>query len=230
MKSVNLIPTPRRQAKRRRKHRRAGVAACAGYTALLACAVGVAHLLWSGATEAVDERLAAADADIQRLQRQGADARAELASARATVEANRTVSEQPDWSVLLALLASKTSESKPGEDVVLRSLSIAPPFAPAAAASPAGSAGAKVMPEVALEILGIGRTPVAVSQHVLRLEQTGLFSKVALVDTGREAYLRGNAIAFRLQCTFGEPRQTSTSTAAPTPPALTGLETGGINR
>jgi hypothetical protein len=104
-----------------------------------------------------------------------------------------------------------------------------------------------VIPDVALEILGVGRTPVAVSQHVLRLEQTGLFSKVALVDTGREAYLNGNAIAFRLQCTFGDPRQQQQSQHAhqqqvgsgPMPgfaggagerAAVTAAEAGGVSR
>jgi hypothetical protein len=141
MKSVNLIPAPRRDAKRRRKVRNACAAACGGYAAALACAVGVAHLLWSGASAALDGQLASADAEIQRLERQGGDARAELATARATIEANRTVSEQPDWSVLLVLLAKET-----GEDVVLRSISIAPPFVPSAPPPPSGTPAAAAAP------------------------------------------------------------------------------------
>jgi hypothetical protein len=229
MKSVNLIPGPRRDAKRRRRHRNTCVAACGAYAAVLACAVGVARIVWGGAAvvEELGTRIETAEKDIHRLERQTADARVELATARATVEANRTVAGQPDWSVLLGLLAKTT-----GDDVVLRAVSIAPPpnvAGPAPVA--AGTAGAnatqpKAMPDVVLDVGGIGRSQLAVSQHVLRLEQTGLFSKVTLLDTGREAYLNGNAIAFRLQCTFGDrPAQ-----PAATIPAVTAAETGGITR
>jgi hypothetical protein len=51
----------------------------------------------------------------------------------------------------------------------------------------------------------------------LRLEQTGLFSKVTLLDTGREAFNNTNVIAFRLQCQFGEPRQPVASAGGTNP-------------
>src|SRR3954465_2261943 len=114
MKSVNLIPGPRRDAKRRRKHRKVCAAACGAYGLLLAAAGGAAHFVGPGSGESLNERLALADNDIRRYERQVNDSRVELNAARATVEANRTVAEQPDWSVLLALLGSVK-----GEDVVL---------------------------------------------------------------------------------------------------------------
>jgi Tfp pilus assembly protein PilN len=230
MKSVNLIPAPRRDAKRRRRHRTTCTAACGAYAAVLACAVGVARIVWGSAavTEELDGRIATAEKDIQRLERQTADARVELATARATVEANRTVAGQPDWSVLLALLAKTI-----GDDVVLRTVSLAPPPNVAAAPAPgtpgASATAVNAMPDVVLDIGGIGRSQLAVSQHVLRLEQTGLFSKVTLLDTGREPYLNGNAIAFRLQCTFGD-RPAQPAAPAVAAPAVTAAETGGISR
>jgi hypothetical protein len=227
MKSVNLIPAPRRDSKRRRKHRNVCAAACGAYGVVLACALGVAHLMWSGAGAKLDEELASADAAIERAQRQADDCRAELTAARATVEANRTVAEQPDWSVLLALLATTT-----GDDVVLRSVVVAPQAAtPSAltsgqAAAAAKSAAPAAAPEVVLEVHGVGRTQLAVQQHALRVEQTGLFAKVAVLDTGREPYLMQDAIAFRLQCTFGEPKQQSISQTG----ALSATDTGATTK
>ena len=46
MKSVNLIPAPRRDAKRRRRHHCICVAACGAYAIALACALGITQLAW----------------------------------------------------------------------------------------------------------------------------------------------------------------------------------------
>jgi hypothetical protein len=224
MKTVNLIPTPRRDAKRRRTQRLACAAVCGAYALLLGCAVGVMHLVTpTGGAESVEARLAAVDRDIERMDREAAAARSELAVARASVEANRTVAEQPDWSILLALLAETT-----GDDVVLRSISMAPP--PPVAATP----GAKPAPpqDVVLDVAGIGRTPLSVSHHVLKMEETGLFSKVVLLEHNREAFLNDNAIAFRIQCTFGEPLGPRLKTAGQPArqPALSAADNGGVTR
>ena len=210
MKSVNLIPAPRRDAKRRRRQRNACLAVCGAYAALLAGAVGMAHVAFSGTGRALDEQLGAAEADVRRIEQGAEHARRELASARATIEANRTVAEQPDWSVLLALLAKTTSD-----DVILRGVTIAPPIMSASQASAAARAANAGPPDAVLEVMGVGRTQLAVSRHVLRMEQTGLFSKVMLVDTGRESFLKETAIGVRLQGTFGEPRQTQTALPKP---------------
>lgn len=237
MKSVNLIPAPRRDAKRRKRHRRACAVACGVYGVALALAVGVTQLVWRTSGEELDEQLAGTNTAIQRLEHQGADARSELTAVRATFEANRIVAEQPDWSILLSLLSNTR-----GDDVVLKTVTIAPPATLAAAnggggAAPAASSS-KTTPDFALEITGIGRTPLAVSQHVLRLEQTGLFSKVTLLDTGREAFLNENSVAFRLQCTFGESRakgavnasQSPAVVSTPKAPEVTNADAEGITR
>jgi hypothetical protein len=229
MKPINLIPAARRDAKRRRKQRNACAIACCAFGALLGCAVGAARLMFAGdGGQPLGARLAATEAEIDRYQQQSTAARAELAAAKATIEANRTVAEQPDWSILLALLAKTT-----GDDVVLRSVLVAPPppGTPAAAAPTPNKSGATpATPEVALELTGVGQTQLAVSQHVLRLEQTGLFSKVTLLDTNREAYVNSNVIGFRLQCQFGEPRQPVSAQLISPPPrgtALTTIDAGG---
>jgi hypothetical protein len=227
MKSINLIPAARRDAKRRRKHTTVCVAACCAYGVVLLGALAVVHVVFSGeGGEPLSARLTSTDAEIDRYQQQTAAARIELAAARATIEANRMVAEQPDWSILLALLATTTRD-----DVVLRSVLIAPPpNAPVPAMTAAKPGSAPAAPEVVLELTGVGQSQLAVSQHVLRLEQTGLFSKVTLLDTNREAYVNSNVIAFRLQCQFGEPRQPLGSQLPHTPGnGLTAADSGGIN-
>jgi hypothetical protein len=70
-----------------------------------------------------------------------------------------------------------------------------------------------------------------VQRHVLRVEETGLFSRVALVDTGRETFLDGDAIGFKLQCNFGEPRRlVQQHTDVPAVPAVSATDPGGITQ
>ncbi len=233
MKTTNLIPTPRREAKRRRGQRNACAAACGAYALLLAASLGVAHLVGPGGSESVEARLAAVEQDTTRLERETAAARAELSAARSTLEANRTVAEQPDWSILMGLLARLT-----GEDVVLRSISVAPSVASQNVAP--GKAPA-VPAETVLEVAGVGRSPLSVSRHVLKLEGTGLFAKVVLLEHNREPYLNNNAIVFRVQCTFGDPatahrlpqwqQPPQLHKALPEPqPSLSSVDPGGATR
>jgi hypothetical protein len=210
MKSVNLIPASRRDAKRRRKQQTFCAITCGAYGLLLACGIGAAHMLLAADGDSLESRLKSVDGEVSRLNVVTADVLSELTTSRATIEANRTVAEQPDWSILLTLLGATK-----GDDVVIRSVIIGPS---APGTTPALAAGKA--PEVALEVMGIARSQLAVSQHVLRLEQTSLFSKVSLLDTNRESFLEGDAIAFRLQCHFGEAPKHSQ--------AFTGTDAGGI--
>ena len=106
--------------------------------------------------------------------------------------------EQPDWSLLLALL-SRTL----GDQAVLRSVGLE--YAPEAFEETAPSApeAPNEPPPVTLELSGLGQTQYVVSRFVLRLEQTPLFESVRLIDTRREPFLAGHAVAFRIECVLG---------------------------
>jgi len=54
--------------------------------------------------------------------------------------------------------------------------------------------------KVGVHYLSKGVPVAAANRFLLRLEQTGLFSKVTLLDTTREPFFDKNAIAFRLEC------------------------------
>ena len=220
MKSVNLIPAHRTAAKRRRVHLRRCAAGCAAWAVLSAVAAGAAHAMWRTADDSVAaERLAAVNDEIERTERAIASARVKLAAAQSTLRANQAIANQPDWSILLAVLAKGI-----GDDVVLKSCHVRPipaagspearrSAAPAAVApgAPAGS-GSGTLSEAGpfeLEASGVARTLASAHRFVGDLEKTGLFARVTLMDTTRDQYTGKPAIAFRLKCSLDEP------TAAP---------------
>ena len=45
----------------------------------------------------------------------------------------------------------------------------------------------------------------AASQYALRLESTGLFGRVTLLDTNRDTYVGLLLVSFRIECTLGDP-------------------------
>lgn len=208
MKSVNLIPAPRLATRRCRAHRNLCVVACAAYAAM---AVGVclgARVVWGDIEGSLVHKLGGAAAEVDRAAKAIEAAKADLGVAEATLRSSRSITEQPDWSALLALLAVKA-----GDDVVLKGCQVsvreaAKLAADAKGARPKLGAGAvPAVPEsnVVLNLSGLGRSQPAVSQFVLRLEATGLFAKVTMVDTSREGFLNGTAIAFRIECSLDDP-------------------------
>lgn len=221
MKSVNLIPAPRQVAKRRRVHLRRCAAMCAAWAVLLVVAAVAIRVVWGGDGDAqAGDRLAAVSDDIARTERAMAETRNQLAAAQSTLRAHEAIANQPDWSILLAVLARKI-----GDDVVLKGVRVHPAGASASAArtdprrttvmaapgagGPGGAGGPIAEPPFVLEASGMAKTHAAANRFVLELEKTGLFAKVTLLDTAREPFLVGEAIAFRLECSLDEPGNAS---------------------
>ena len=190
MRDVNLIPAPRREAKRRRRLMRLCAASCMAYAAAVVGASMASIAVWPGPSAQDHRDLQEAEQQIQHKQHQLAFTHAQLTAAKLTLDAERRVAGQPDWSILLVLMADKA-----GEQVVLKSCQVRPLTGDVKLAAAGGAS-----PTV--EANGVGRSQLAVSQFVLRLERSGLFSKVALVDTHREGYLTGEAVAFRIEATL----------------------------
>ncbi len=205
MKYVNLIPAHRLVARQRRRHVRRCVVGCAAWAVASTCVAVGALTLGRPATGDLDTRLGRTTKEAEVAVVSLSAARADLASANSTLRATRAVADQPDWSALFALLGRSV-----GEDVVLRSVELRPETpapsqpaaAPAAAAAKAGSKVAKVTPAPALilNVGGLGRSQLAVTRFILRLESTGLFARVTLLDTGREPFHTGEATSFRAVC------------------------------
>src|SRR5688572_14747818 len=212
MNGVNFIPRARRELAERRTRLSACSVVAAAYALL-----GVIAFAASG-TEAVVEdpsvaqQLAQLPGEIDTSRRALTNLQAQLAEAQAKLDAARTVAEQPDWSVLLGLLAQSL-----GEEIVLTSCKLdsdavegdrpvnaqrAGPGAQPAEPQPPRLSGARYT----VLLSGLGRTQSSVSQFVLRLEELGLFERVTILKTNREMFGEHESIGFRLEATIAGAR------------------------
>ena len=213
MKNINLIPAPRRAAKRRRVHLRRCAILCAAWGVLSLCAAVFAHAVWRGEDPRAAEQLARVNQEMEQTERNTVEAKAKLAAAQSTLRANQAVLAQPDWSIVLALMGKQVRN-----DVVLKNCNVRPANGaraayaaprPDARRGPARQAEASAPPPAesvpyVLEASGLADSHAAANQFILRLERTGLFSKVTLLDTAREAFLDGNRVAFRVECALDQ--------------------------
>ncbi len=188
MQGVNLIPAPRRIAKRRRAHVRWCFAGCIAYAALAVSGAATCRVIWGAEDPSLDREIARAGSEIERLDSEVRTLGAQLVENRSNEAANKQILGQPDWSLLMAVIGHET-----GSDIILRSCTLHPVFD-----NKTGSQ--KQMTGLVLSLSAYGRSNIAVSQFVLRLEQTKLFSQVMLIDSTREALPNGEAFAFKLDC------------------------------
>jgi Tfp pilus assembly protein PilN len=191
IKGVNLVPADRREARRRHRRVQVWIGACAVY-AVAWVAVHVAVQV----TMASDDRVLRGEIDQVRAVVQEKDSalaalKLDRQQAVAQLHANLAVGKQPDWSILLALLASTLED-----EIVLRSVRLVSGAAEEGEARMAGATN--------LDFAGLGQSQAAVSRFVLRLEEIPLFRSVKLLDTRREPFLAGHAITFRVECVLDD--------------------------
>jgi hypothetical protein len=131
--------------------------------------------------------------------------RASLTEASRQIAAAHSLAQNPDWSLLLAMVARELSD-----DVVLDRCSLAPVDTGAdekPSAAPAGTArteahgaGEVLYQRYLLDLSGFAQTQTGVSQFVLRLEKTRLFESVRLVKTQKRQFMDSQAVSFRIEC------------------------------
>ncbi len=192
--SVNLVPSARREAQVRSARIRFWFMACAVY------GLGwLGVLVLVGATPLNDDRglrdeLRQVNGLVEESESELAALRSELAQSRAELTTSLTIGKQPDWSALLALLSTTL-----GDRIVLRNCKLTTLHkSPSARGSATGVA--RESTTIQLQLGGLGLAQQAVSEFVLRLEETSLFRQVKLLDTRREPFLDGDAIAFHIEC------------------------------
>jgi Tfp pilus assembly protein PilN len=187
VRGVNLVPADRREARRRHRRAQAWIGVCAVY----AVAWVVAHVAIQ-VTMVSDDRALRGEIDrVRALVHEKDTAVAALQLDRqqavAQLNANLAVGRQPDWSILLALLASTLED-----EIVLRSVRLVSAGSEEGEARESGATN--------LDFAGLGQSQAAVSRFVLRLEEISLFRSVKLLDMRREPFLAGHAFAFRVEC------------------------------
>lgn len=193
MDRINLIPQARQHARRRRVRTRLWIGLALSY------AVSAAGLsaVYRGASSSHDlasllGELAAYEAELTQLDNQQNSLRPQLSEQTLILAAERSISDQPDWSLLLTYLAGEVL----GDQVVLSGCELAP----ATPGQGTNEADAIDDAPLTLTLTGYARTTPDVSRFILRLERVGLFDKVTLTRTNREPYLSGQAIAFEARC------------------------------
>jgi Tfp pilus assembly protein PilN len=204
------MPAYRIEAGRQRLRLRRWIGVCTGYALLLLGGVVASHGLWGGQNAALTEEQQKAHQRIQAATQATREVEAHLAAQSAMLQASRSAQDQPDWSLLLALVAQSLNE-----DVVLKQCDLVPgptPGAPestAAGRPPEGAGPTESAAVPTFRTAGYGKTMEAVLQFAQALERTGLFDQIRLVKTAPEAFLSGTAIGFQLDCALGQKMENS---------------------
>lgn len=183
--ALNLLPAEVLRARRNTVKSRQARVAVGLYTALLlAGTMGYLGLAGpqSASASASSDDLAVATQRNETMQHEIVAAEAQLEEVRRRLAGGRVLSERPDWSQMLRLIAVCGGEAIKLDGVTLQM------------AAPKIDAGAWV------ELSGFAGDPWAVSNFVLRLEEQGLFDKVKILNSQRQPFGNGQRTAFRLRC------------------------------
>ncbi len=192
--SVNLVPSARREAQVRSARIRFWFMTCAVYgLGWLGVLVLVGATALNDDTGLRDE-LRQVNGLVAESESELVALRGELIRSRAELTTSLTIGKQPDWSALLALLSTTL-----GDRIILRNCKLTTLHKSPGMRGPATGV-ARESTTIQLQLGGLGLSQQAVSEFVLRLEETSLFRQVKLLDTRREPFLDGDAIAFHVEC------------------------------
>lgn len=192
MNNTSLMPLPR-QLRQARSARTRAWSFAAG-AVLMGCAatyVASAFALADSNVPAPGEFSRAAQ-ELSRFNGEASRTRSQLARVQREAYAARSLSEQPDLSLLLAMV-SRTA----GEQVVLDHCELQTTSASGAKEAEGQAAGVS---GAVLRLDGFGRTQAAVAGFVLQLETAGLFDRVTLLQSHSQPLFGNEAAAFRIEC------------------------------
>ena len=200
MEKINLIPSPRRQAKACRCRLRQWFTGTAACCAALLVICSICHIVWGGERNVLAGQISSTEEEIRKSGREIQALRIDCAETRWKLSSHRAIGKQPGWSILLGLLAESV-----GHDIVLERCRLRW-VKGLEDSSKTGVLRDSKGPEDSAEgvfifrVSGYGRSQASVPQFVLRLEKTTLFDQVSLIKTDRQAFLDGKAVAFELEC------------------------------
>jgi len=205
MNDVNLIPAGRLAGRRRRRRLCLWVAVCGVYAALVAAGSLTFHVAHAGEGRSMAEHLEAAARQIERDNRVLLEIRRQLAETMTALETTTAIHGQPDWGKLLTGLSLQV-----GDQIVLSRCQLTTLTADKKVITVEGSGSLPAGPlgtfltgcRHTLVLNGFGKSQESVSRFVLRLEESGAFDLVRLVNSSRQTFLTGEAVAFGVECHF----------------------------
>jgi len=209
MNGINLIPVNRLAARRRAARVRMWISIAPLCVSLLAGSYGYFFATWETDAGGLTDSLEKTDAMITATQAQIAKARADLAEAQATLRANIAIGNQPDWGLLLELLARTLGESAvlsscTVEHVAKPSTAEPPKQGPQAKAPAPGPADPLRAERFRLTLAGVARTQSAVPEFVQRLQNTGLFDSTKMIEAIRTPFAGEEAFKFQVECLISD--------------------------
>lgn len=202
MNDINLLPHRRIAQLARRKRMMAWMIGASVYSALVALGA-IANFAGSGPSRAaaLKERTEI-ETSIESGKSEIAQLNTQLSDARHRLKTSYEVSKHPDWSILLKILADLRDPHMLLDRVELSKITVESPSAKLAA----GKKKAPTTPlsRFVLKLSGMGQSLDAVPPFVLRLERTGLFSNVKLVES-RVSDFKGRQVStFRIDCLLAD--------------------------
>jgi hypothetical protein len=188
MASKNLIPVYRQVRDARMSRLRAWSYGAGGLLVAEALVWGALSLAPSQGVAPPPEAFSKAAAEVSKANEQAAGLRWELETVREQVSSRQFVVEQPDYSLLLAMLSQLT-----GDGVVLSQCELT------RGAAATGSDRAQVV-----KMSGFARNQPAVAAFMLDLEGTGVFKTVTLLRSSEQQLMNANTAGFQVECVLGQ--------------------------
>lgn len=227
MNGINLIPPSILEIRGRRRRLRIWSFATAGYALVLAGSYGA---FASGHASSADtrRRITELTGQIEQERAGLATIRDRAAEAHREADAARMMAGHPDWSVLLALLASPLSADMSLETCQLSRVDQPAPPPPAAGAPPAPKPASAPPQAYTVSLTGLARTQSQVTTYALTLERLGddqarLFETVTLVEAKGRRIGSADVVSFRIECRLAARAAAPSSVASPTSAPAPGL-------
>jgi Tfp pilus assembly protein PilN len=185
MKCMNLMSQHRREE----QARCTCMARWSGCLAAWACLISVACIAAAALSNMESNFESSRSAIVLRTTAAQASASAsssQIDRIRKRLEVARAVEAHPDWSVLLPVVSSRL-----GDDIALERISLEP------------VRGEEATRRATMTLNGVGTDRAALSDFVIRLEETGVFTRVETATAQRRPIGQKEFFAFELRCRVG---------------------------
>lgn len=207
MSDVNLIPAARLAARRRHARLFVWAAFCGACAMCLIAGSATLHTLRATEDRSLQGKRTDLDHAIKQESEQLLALRRELSEVGMSLETTRAIHNQPDWSHLFRGLSERLDNEIVLNHCELATLTadrkpVLEQWGNAVPAKPLGT----LLNECrhTLTLSGFGKSQEAVSRFVLRLEGTGIFAIVRLMNSSRQSFLEEEAVAFSIACDLKE--------------------------
>jgi hypothetical protein len=200
MTPVNLIPASRMAARRRAARVKAWSTVVPAVASMLMAGYGWLRAAWATDASSLSRDLSTADSSMQSINTEMTRLRGDIARTQMTIRANNAVGRQPDWGLLLLMIASKVRAG-----LVLTSCSLEPATMPTEASAPAPAGGRPG--HFKLVLTGMGQDQRAVADFVASLDSRTpepLFEQVLLLESRRRPFSGREAMSFRIECALSD--------------------------